>query len=204
MDRHAWDERYQGDELIWRADPNQFLVAEVSSLPAGRALDLACGEGRNAVWLATKGWRVTGVDFSSVGLEKAAHMAADSGVEVDWVEADVLDYEPDAGEFDLVIIFYLQLPVGQRHRMMKSAVSALAPGGTLLVVAHDITNLTEGYGGPQDPSVLCGPDEVVEDLGELEVVKAGRVDRLVDTPAGQARAIDLLVRAVRPPPSVTS
>jgi SAM-dependent methyltransferase len=198
MDRHAWNERYSAEELIWRAEPNQFLVTEVSALPPGRALDLACGEGRNAVWLAKRGWTVTGVDFSDVGLKKAARMAAENGVEVEWVESDVLDYEPLPGGFDLVIVFYLHLPAEERRRVMKRAVAALAPGGTIVVVAHDITNLTEGWGGPQDPTVLCGPEDFASDLGELDVARAERVIRRVDTPEGEVEAIDLLVRASRP------
>ncbi len=74
MDRNAWDERYAGDELVWSAQPNRFLVAEVETLPPGRALDLACGEGRNAVWLAERGWDVTGVDFSNAGIDKARRL----------------------------------------------------------------------------------------------------------------------------------
>lgn len=88
MDKDAWNERYGTEELIWRADPNRFLVEEVEDLKPGRALDLACGEGRNAVWLASKGWDVVGVDFSSAGLAKARRLAADRGVEVEWVEAE--------------------------------------------------------------------------------------------------------------------
>jgi 2-polyprenyl-3-methyl-5-hydroxy-6-metoxy-1,4-benzoquinol methylase len=88
-----WDDRYATTELLWGAAPNQFLVREVAGLSPGRALDLATGEGRNAIWLAQRGWNVTGVDFSAVALGKAQAIAADVGVAVEWVEADVLDYE---------------------------------------------------------------------------------------------------------------
>ena len=115
MDQHAWDARYAGDELIWTAEPNRFLVSEVADLPPGRALDLACGEGRNAVWLATQGWQVTGADFSAVGLAKARRLADAHGVAIEWVQADAVEWDPPAGQFDLVVVMYLQLPEAQRR-----------------------------------------------------------------------------------------
>jgi len=198
VDRASWNQRYGGEEYVWRTKPNQFLVAELADLPPGRALDLACGEGRNAVWLAGRGWRVTGVDFSPVGLAKARRLAVDHGVAVDWVEADVVEWDPPAAAFDLVIVFYLHLPSDDRHRVMAHAQEALAAGGTLLVVGHDATNLSEGYGGPQDPTVLFTPEQIASDLAELRIVRADHVRREVDTDQGRQVAIDALVRAVRP------
>ena len=130
----------------------------------GRALDLACGEGRNAVWLAEQGWDATGVDFSDAGLDKGRRLAADRGVEVEWVCADATSWDPPADGYDLVAVFYLQLPADGRRRAMGIAGRALAPNGTLLVVAHDSANLTDGVGGPQDPAVLYTPDDVLADL----------------------------------------
>jgi ubiquinone/menaquinone biosynthesis C-methylase UbiE len=91
VNREYWEERYGTEELIWKAEPNRFLVEELEAVPPGRALDVACGEGRNAVWLALKGWRVTGADFSRSALAKAQRLATDRGVEVTWVEADVVE-----------------------------------------------------------------------------------------------------------------
>ncbi|MGD0982545.1 MAG: class I SAM-dependent methyltransferase [Acidimicrobiales bacterium] len=198
MSRETWDERYATEELIWKADPNRFLVEELDALPPGRALDLACGEGRNAVWLASKGWRVTGVDFSRAGLAKARRLAADSGVGVTWVEADVVEWQPEDASFDVVAVMYLHLPAGQRRRALAHAAAALAPEGILLVVGHDTSNLLEGTGGPQDPEVLFSPEEIARDLPGLRVERAERVTRTVVSEAGEATAIDALVRAVRP------
>ena len=198
MDSSSWDERYSGEGFVWREEPNQFLVAEVADLAPGRALDLACGEGRNAVWLAGRGWRVTGVDFSSVGLAKAHRLAMERGVDAHWIEADVVEWEPPPATFDLVIVFYLHLRSDDRHRIMAHAQEALAGEGTLLVVGHDATNLSEGYGGPQDPTVLFTPEEVANDLAELRIVRADRVRRDVDTEQGRRVAVDALVRAVKP------
>ena len=198
MDREHWDERYGIEELIWKAEPNRFLVEELDALAPGRALDVACGEGRNAVWLASKGWRVTGVDFSRAGLAKAQRLATDRGVEVTWVEADVVDWQPPMASFDLVVVMYLHLLAEHRRRALAHAAAALAPGGVLLVVGHDTSNLLKGTGGPQDPAVLFGPEEIVEDLSGLHIERAEQVKRTVVTDAGEATAIDALVRAVRP------
>ena len=198
MEREQWDERYRVDELIWKAEPNRFLVEEVALLAPGRALDLACGEGRNALWLAERGWQVTAVDFSAVGLEKARRLASERGLELVLVEADVLEWEPPAASFDLVIVMYLHLPAGARRRVQERAASALAPGATLLVVGHDSTNLTEGIGGPQDPAVLFSPEDIVGDLDGLDIERAERARRPVATGSGEVDAIDAIVRAVRP------
>ncbi len=200
MDESAWDERYAGEELLWGSAPNQFLVAEVAGLEPGRAVDLACGEGRNAIWLAEQGWRTTGVDFSAVGLGKARRLAEARGVDVTWVESAVEDWIP-AEEVDLVAVFYLQLASPQRAAALRRASSALAPGGTLLVVAHDLDNLTRGVGGPQHSDVLYTVAETADIMraSGLEIEHAEQVIRLVETDAGEREAIDTLVRARRPP-----
>jgi SAM-dependent methyltransferase len=197
VDSAEWDQRYAGSGLLWTAEPNRFVVAEVQDLPPGRALDLGAGEGRNAVWLAGRGWQVTAVDFSAVGLEKARRLAREHGAQVDWVLADVVDYQPEAAAFQLVLVAYLQLAAPSLDRVLRHAVSALAPGGTLLVVGHDVTNLAGGVGGPQDPAVLYTPESITRSLGGLTVQRAGRVRR----PAGDSgqEAIDTLVRAIRQP-----
>jgi SAM-dependent methyltransferase len=198
MDRESWNVRYEGRELMWTAAPNQFLVAEVGALAPGRALDLGCGEGRNAVWLAEQGWHVTAVDFSDVGIAKGQDMAARRGVEVAWVIEDLNGYQPSDRAFDLVIEFYVHIPADQRKAMLVKGAGAVAPGGTLLVVGHDVTNLEDGYGGPHDPTLLYTPEDITADLAELEIVRAGRVRRIVDNDEGRFEAIDTLVRAQRP------
>jgi SAM-dependent methyltransferase len=198
VDRAEWNRRYAGSELLWSAAPNRFLVAEVATLPAGRALDLACGEGRSAIWLAERGWTVTGVDFSDVALEKAARLAEARGVTVEWLLADLCEYEPPPRAFELVVVLYLQLPADERRLVLRRAASAVAAGGTALVVAHHARNVEEGHGGPSDPRVLYTPEEVAADLEELEIVRADSVLRPVETPEGERTAIDVLVRARRP------
>ncbi len=195
--REDWNARYAAKELVWTAEPNRRFASEITELAPGRALDLACGEGRNAVWLAEHGWRVTGVDFSDVALSKAADLASSRGVAVDWVVADVLDYRPDARAFDLVAVLYLQLHREAMLRAVRAAADAVAPGGTLFVLGHDTTNLTDGHGGPKDASVLYTAEDLAPALGELVVEHAGPVERSVALDEGEAIAIDALVRAHR-------
>lgn len=199
MNSEQWDERYSGEELVWTSTPNLFLVAGVDGLPAGRAVDLACGEGRNSIWLAEQGWLVTGVDFSPVGLAKAKRFAELRGVEVTWVQSAVEDWEPPTGGFDLVAVLYLQLSQPARSAALNVAASAVARGGTLLVVAHDLDNLARGYGGPQSPEVLYRVSDVTGaavDAG-LTVEQAEQAVRVVQTEDGPREAIDTVVSAKR-------
>jgi ubiquinone/menaquinone biosynthesis C-methylase UbiE len=201
VDRRQWDERYSGAEFEWSMHPNQFVAEQLAGLPPGRALDLAAGEGRNSVWLAERGWSVTAVDFSRVGLEKGHKLSAAHGVgdsQVNWVVADLSEYEPARAAFELVLIAYLQVHAALRDRVLAGAAAALVPGGTLLVVGHDLTNLTDGVGGPQYPDVLYTPEAITAGLPGLRIVRAERVRRAVERDGSQATAIDTLVRAERP------
>ncbi len=150
------------------------------------------------MWLAERGWRVTAVDFSEIALGMARRLAAVRAVEADWIEADVVDWTPPPRAYDLVCVLYLQLPALERRTALARAAAAVRPGGTLLVVGHDLLNLTEGWGGPTQPDVLFTPDEVVAEIGDLRVLTAQRVRRAVDEPGAAREAIDALVRATRP------
>ena len=197
MDAESWDERYRESTLVWSAGPNQFVESELAGLPPGRAVDLAAGEGRNAIWLSRQGWQVTAVDFSRAGLDKGRTLAGDLPVE--WVCADATTWTGDE-PYDLCLIAYLQLIADERRAAVRHGFASLRPGGTFFLVAHDGTNLTEGTGGPQDPAVLMTAEEVLGDLdGErFEVQRAERVSREVAQPdGGTATAYDALVRVVR-------
>jgi len=198
MEANEWDERYRGDELVWSAEPNQFVAAHLAELTPGDAIDLAAGEGRNAVWLAQRGWRATAVDFSPVALDKARRRAEANGVEVTTIEADVRTWVAQPSSADLVLIAYLQLPHEQEASVIASAAAALRPDGVFFFVAHDRTNLDQGYGGPQDPSVLPDVDLVVGALDGLAIDIAEVVTRTVDTDDGTRTALDTLVVARRP------
>ncbi len=195
--REDWNARYAQKELLWTAQPNRLFAAEVEGIEPGRALDVACGEGRNAVWLAELGWQVTGIDFSDVALGKAAELARARGVEVEWVAADVLVHEPAPGAFDLVAVLYLQLPHDELARVLRRSARAVAPGGALIVLGHDTRNLSDGYGGPRDASVLFTPADAVASLDDLVVERAETVERTVTLDDADAVALDAFVRAAR-------
>jgi len=199
MDAEAWNERYRGSELVWSLGPNQFVEVELADLPPGRALDLAAGEGRNAIWLADRGWQVTAVDFSQAALDKGRILG--EGLAVDWVCADATTWRAETA-YDVCLVAYLQLVATERAAAVRNGYDSLCPGGTFLLVAHDSTNLTEGTGGPQDPAVLMTAEDVLADLGgrTFEVQRAERVARMV--PDGHREdsstaAWDCLVRVVR-------
>jgi SAM-dependent methyltransferase len=193
MSSRDWDERYEAKQLVWSAEPNQFLPPAVEGLDPGRALDLAAGEGRNAIWLALQGWSVAAVDFSPVGLKKGQEIAEHNGVSVDWVVADVTSYSPEE-QFDFVAVFYVHLPPDSFMKMMNIAREALAPGGKIFGVGHALRNLAEGVGGPQHPSILWDSDLVAPVLLGLEDVVVEEIDRT--TPNGVA--IDLKFEAFAP------
>jgi SAM-dependent methyltransferase len=194
--RDRWDEKYAETEQLWALSPNRSFAAEAADLSPGRALDLACGEGRHAVWLAERGWEVTAVDFSDVAIARACARAASEQVEVDFRCADLLDFVPEREAFDLVLVLFLQLPGDERGLVLSRATAAIAPGGTFLLVGHDLENLDKGFGGPDDASLLYTPEDIVAEIPGLEIEKAERVLRPVD--GADRPAIDALVRARRP------
>lgn len=192
FDAAFWDERYAAHDSVWGPAPNRWVEQEVRDLPPGRALDLACGEGRNALWLDSLGWRVRAVDFSKVAVEKGRSQP--NGVE--WVVADVTTYESPE-PVDLALLCYLQVPAAERRAVIRRAADALDPGGRLLVIAHHSRNPADGTGGPQNPAVLYTEDGVAADLDGtgLAVERADEVLRPVE--GADRPAIDVLVRAVR-------
>lgn len=194
-----WDERYRGTGSLWSLEPNRFVVEVCQPLAPGRALDLAAGEGRNALWLAARSWAVTALDFSPVAVDRARQRADAAGVTLRAEVVDVVDgWRPDPETADLVLLAYLQLPADDLTGVLRRAATALAPGGTLLFVAHDRRNLHEGHGGPSEAAVLADTTTVTAALDGLDVTRAEVADRPVDTPDGPRTALDTLVVAHRP------
>lgn len=198
----TWDERYAARDLVWSAGPNRQFADEIESLTPGTALDVACGEGRNAMYLAEHGWKVTAIDFSEVGIDKGRRIAARRGVMIDWIVADVSTAPLPEQAFDLVAILYLHTDPDQRGRWLPKAAAAVAPGGTLIYIGHDPTNIEGGVGGPQDPAVLPDKDEISSYLSGFAVDRAEVMKRPVDNEPGHGKqlqgvALDTVVRAHR-------
>ncbi|MEU3183648.1 methyltransferase domain-containing protein [Streptomyces sp. NPDC006923] len=184
-----WDARYSESERIWSGEPNTVLVREITGLEPGRALDLGCGEGGDAIWLAQRGWRVTATDISGVALERAARHAAEAGVGdlVDWQRHDLGASFP-AGVFDLVSAHFLHSPGDMpREKILRTAASAVAPGGVLLVVGHSGFPAWERH--PHPEVHFPTPDEVLASLelpdGQWEVQLSDEHERIQNGPDGQ-------------------
>jgi SAM-dependent methyltransferase len=176
-----WDERY-AERQQWTAEPNPLVAELLADLPPGEAVDLAAGEGRHALWLAGRGWTVTAVDFSAVGLDRGR--ATPGGGRVEWVTADVTVWTTEPASLDLVVIAYLHLPEDEFTPVLTRAAGWLRPGGRLLVLGHDLANLTDGVGGPQDPAILHSVERLAPAAELLDVDRLEQVQR--QTPAGPA------------------
>ncbi len=173
--QELWDERHAAREPIESIEADPTLTGLAAPMVPGRALDLAAGDGRNAIWLASRGWSVAAVDFSRVALQRAAASADKAGVTVDWIHADLLEWRPEPRSADLVLLMFLHLPVAERRAVLAAAAQAVAPGGRLLLVGHDRSNAGREVPGPKDPDLLYATDEVAADLAPLVVDEARRV-----------------------------
>jgi SAM-dependent methyltransferase len=161
-----WDDRYSSADRLWSGNPNPALVDEVAGLTPGRALEAGCGEGADSLWLARQGWTVTGTDVSEVALERAAaHTPPELAARVTWRRADVLDWLPEAGAYDLVVTAFLHLPSATRRPVFAGLAQAVAPGGSLVVIAHHPRDLTDGVvPRPPEPDLFCTAEELAGDL----------------------------------------
>lgn len=196
MDAEHWDERYRDTPALW-GGPNAVLEPLLAELSAGRAVDLACGDGRHTAWLASRGWQAHGVDFSAEAIAQARRRGTrtpvDGGLstnasEATYEVADVRSWQP-AEPVDLVLVAYLHLPADERAALLSRAFSWLAPYGRLVMLAHAHENLAYGVGGPQDAAILPRIEELAAELSGARVHRLEHIGRLVD---GQ-EAIDVLV-----------
>lgn len=204
--REYWEARYAAAERAWSGNPNPVLVQEATHLRPGRALDIGSGEGADALWLAQHGWLVTGVDIAANALAKAcAHTeSADSeaAARIDWQQRDLTRWQPEAGSYDLVSSQFLHLPEPNRSEVFASLAAAVAPGGTLLIVGHDVSDV-----GPDSPHrgrlarLMFGVQDVLAAIGdqELHIEFAESRKRHGEVPAGSEFLHDVVVKASRAP-----
>ena len=200
VDAKAWDERYAAHDLVWSAEPNRFVAEIIGPLTPGHAVDLAAGEGRNAIWMVEQGWVVTASDFSPVAVERMRSLAADRlGDDLSRLTAVVADATQSApggpAAYDLALLCYLQLPADEWRQALRSAVEAVRPGGHVVVIGHAGRNLAEGWGGPSERTVLYDPEEVLDRAEGLPVtaLQSGIRQRPVPTDDGERVALDTVV-----------
>jgi SAM-dependent methyltransferase len=190
MDERHWDELYSRRDRLFSGNPNAMLVAEVAGLPPGQALDVGCGEGADAHWLAARGWLVTAVDISRIALDRAA--AVGTGNQVSWLHADLTVTPPPAGSFDLVSAQYF--PLHQEKSGLPGLLAAVAPGGTLLVVTHDPTELPPEF----DRNDYLWPSDIAEMLGDdWKILVNETRARAAPPPPGTHHTHDVALRAQR-------
>jgi SAM-dependent methyltransferase len=190
VNQAEWDARYAAEPLLWGLEPNQFVRARLAGAEPGRAVDLACGSGRNALWLARRGWQVSAVDISAVALTHGTARARELGVAIDWQQGDVRGWAP-AQPIDLALVAYLHLPVAELIELLAAAAAALAPGGRLLYIGHSRTNFTRGFGGPSDPCVLAEIADLAAAAVDLHVRELAHLIR----PTDAGPAIDIVLDA---------
>jgi SAM-dependent methyltransferase len=169
FDEQSFEERYRATDALWSGRPNTQLVAEAADLPPGTALDVGCGEGADAIWLAERGWQVTAVDFARTALQRGRAQAETRGPEIAdrirWVHADVTAELP-GDRFDLVSAQYMHLPPEPRRRLFARLAAAVAPGGMLLVVGHDFSDIAAGAHRPPEPERFFTARQVAESLDD--------------------------------------
>jgi SAM-dependent methyltransferase len=195
-----WDERYsERDGAMWSGRPNGRLVAEVAGLTPGRALDVGCGEGADAIWLAQRGWTVTAIDISEVAVSRARKAAELAGVSVEWVCGDALQAPLPAGSFDLVSTQYPALPKAAGETAVRTLLDTVRTGGLLLAVYHDLDDehrehmKTQGF----DPADYVGADDLAGLLGDDFTVELHAVEPRIDPPPGTPHIADVVLRARR-------
>lgn len=195
MDASTWNERYRA-ATVWSGEPNEALVAHVPA-PGGRALDLGCGEGADALWLASQGWDVVGVDWAGVALDRARRAAAESGLDVHFVEGDATDESllsslSPTGTFDLVTVGFMHPEPAERAEVFAHLPGLVAPGGYLVVLAHDPEHGTRGFAGPPPHRLLsAGAIVALLDLPEDFEVQVSTVRPRVRD--GEVTALDSVV-----------
>lgn len=196
----AWDAIYSPDERRWSGQPNQALVAEVSELTPGTALDVGCGEGADTIWLAQQGWQVTGLDISGVALGRAREAAEAAGVQAQWIHSGLDDTELAEDGYDLVSVFYPALPSQPEGVNLIALLGAVAPGGTLLFVGHADIDLEEARARGFDPEDYLSLEDVaaaLERSSRWEITVRERRPRHIAEGAGHGHTHDEILRAVR-------
>ena len=172
-----WDERYSVEEYAYGTNPNKFLEANVNSIPKGKLLSLAEGEGRNAVFLAKQGYSVTAVDAALVGLNKARKLAEENGVVVEFIHADLADYDLGENKWDGIISIFCPLPSSIRKQLHKKVKAGLKRNGVFLLEAYTPDQLRHGTGGGNSVDVMQSEESLRLELTGLKFMHLVELER---------------------------
>jgi thioredoxin reductase/2-polyprenyl-3-methyl-5-hydroxy-6-metoxy-1,4-benzoquinol methylase len=203
FEQDAWEERYRAKPAIWSGRPNPQLIAEATGLPPGRALDVGCGEGADALWLAEQGWQVTAVDIATTALTRAAAHVAAAGAQVaariTWTHADLRQQPPAQDAYDLVSAQFMQLPGEARQDLFARLAAAVAPGGTLLIVGHHPSDLRTSAHRKHFPDMMFTAEQIAASLDRTtwQVLAAEARPRATVDPEGRAITIHDAVLVAR-------
>jgi SAM-dependent methyltransferase len=202
LSQEFWDQLYLSHSSLWSGQPNPNLVAETAGLGPGTALDVGCGEGADAIWLAGRGWQVTAVDVSAVALQRAAAHASERGNmtarRIEWIHADIMVWEPGGSRFDLVSTQYMHLPAAERDAVFQRLAATVAPGGALLIVAHHPSDLHTTVPRPQEPSLFYTAEQAAGSLapGDWDIITAEARPRPAHDPEDREVTVhDTVLRA---------
>ncbi|WP_078287582.1 class I SAM-dependent methyltransferase [Mycobacterium sp. D16R24] len=207
-DEKSWDEFYQSHDALWSGNANPQLVNEISTLPPRTALDAGCGEGGDAIWLAQKGWQVTGMDFAETALRRAADNATRADPElatrITWMQADLTTWQPSR-RFDLVTSHFMHLPTKLREPVFTALAAAVAPGGTLLIVGHHPSDMQAAIGRPDLPDWYFTAEDIADGLDpdQWNVVVAESRNRTFTRDDEEFDIADTVLRAERKPAGET-
>ncbi|HEY7489416.1 MAG TPA: methyltransferase domain-containing protein [Streptosporangiaceae bacterium] len=198
LSQDYWEERYGSGKRVWSGNPNPQLVATAADLPPGTALDIGCGEGADSIWLASRGWKVTGVDVSQVALDRSARHAAEAGVDVTWRQADVTAWDPAPAQFDLVTAQYVHLPRPAREALHRRLAAAVRPGGTLLIVGHHPADLEQAIQRPRLPHLMFTAEQIATVLDPSAWdITASAPERSITQDGQKITLTDAVLRAIR-------
>jgi len=195
-----WDARYsERDGAMWSGQPNGRLVAEVGALTPGRVLDVGCGEGADAIWLAQRGWTVTAIDISDIAVSRAREAAQLNGAAVEWLCGDALQAAFSARSFDLLSMQYPALPKASGEAAIRTLLNTVRPGGVLLAVYHDLDDDHREHMKARgtDPADYIDAADLVRLLGDGFTVELHAVEPRIDPPPGTPHIADIILRARR-------
>lgn len=179
MTKEYWNERYATDEYIFGKEPNVFFKSVIGTLPPGKLLVPAAGEGRDAVYAAKLGWDVLALDLSSIARDKALNFAKESNVTIRYELGNIADFKCEPNIFDAVALIYFHLPPALRHETHTSLAQCVKPGGTIILEAYNKRQINNDSGGPKQLDMLMSSEELANDFTSLRIIQNEEIETIL-------------------------